>query len=1214
MTAEQTKSLIKESLSKFGQGNLTKTSISFFETLGYTSEKQAPLDSPTFEEFEDNYIGDKNFDAVKAKVSEWKYVDLLFQLSKEEVSKQASLFDTKKVDQTIIEAYLFFIIGLSNNSYTRTELSIITREINRLFPMPAMILFKHGKTLTLSVINRRLHKRDETKDVLEKVTLIRDINIENPHRAHIEILFDLSFDELKSKYQFTNFVELHNAWQKTLDIKELNKKFFNELANWYFWATTKVSFPDDEIEDNEIRNAIGVIRLITRLMFVWFLKEKNLVSEDLFIEKKLKQILKYKDKNKSTYYKAILQNLFFATLNTEMGKRKFRSAADKSQNSHYFIHNLFRYEDEFFKPKETLEKYFDNIPFLNGGLFECLDKQIEENGKLKAVRIDGFSDRDDNILKVPDELFFSEKEKVIDLSKIYGTPKKSKEKVRGLIDILSSYKFTITENTPIEEEVALDPELLGKVFENLLANYNPETQTTARKQTGSFYTPREIVNYMVDESLLSYLKQNLNDNPETEKKLRALLSYSEKEFNFSNSEIEKLIHAIDTIKIIDPACGSGAFPMGILHKLVHTLHKLDPKNEMWKQRQIEKASAIDDTTSREVAIETIEEAFENNELDYGRKLYLIENCIYGVDIQPIAVQISKLRFFISLIVEQKTNPKKENLGVRPLPNLETKFVAANTLVELEKENANLFTNPEIDRKKEQLKKVRHEYFEARTPKRKENCRNKDKQLRDELAELLVTNHDLQPTTAKKIVAWNPYDQNTYASFFDTEWMFGLKNGFDVVIGNPPYVSQKGAEDNPNISYEEREYYRKTYEIFKGIKAAGGTKINLFGVWTEKGLRLLKGKGQFTMIVHKNILKVASYKTLRKLILDRYSLAEIVDMRSDAFSGITAETIIIRVTTKNSEQSFKIKILDSDKAISDFPYKYFNQNSFITNHDYIFNIYEIPFLRKLQNSLDFIPLEEVVDIVAFGLDTINNKKYFTESRINKEYKPAVMGRHISKWIPKTHGYVFYNESVLSRAGKPEVFETSEKIIMQRISSNLIACYDKHKLYCFNSTNILVNPKDKYKIKFLAALLNSSLLNFYYRKTFSLDADVTVNVTVGYLSKLIIPKLESFKSQTPFINMVNYIITKKENGEDISFFERLIDAMVYELYLPAEIKAGGAEVLKFFEDVPELSTDDEEKNLRTIDKVYKELSNPKHPISAALLKLQTIEEINIIEGRK
>lgn len=520
----ESKNQIKSAIQTFSSGNFTSNALSLFQALGYVTERQAPLHKKTKEEFRDTFISsDKRFDETKARFAEWKYVDLLFQLSKEEVLKHTSLFDIKKVDSTIIETYLFFAIELERTPspsgrageglYSRTELSLITREVNRLFPMPVMILFRHGSTLTLSVINRRLHKRDESKDVLEKVTQIKDINIANPHRAHIEILFDLSFDELKRKHPFSNFVELHNAWQKTLDTKELNKKFFNELANWYFWAANKVAFPDDEIEDKEIRNATGVIRLITRLMFVWFLKEKNLVPEDLFDERKLKTLLKYTDKNNSTYYKAILQNLFFATLNTEMGKRKFRSAADKSQSSHYFIHNLFRYENEFHKPKETLEKLFDPIPFLNGGLFECLDKQIEKNGKLKAIRIDGFSDREDNVLKVPNELFFSEKEKTIDLSKVYGMPKKSKEKVRGLIDILSSYKFTITENTPIEEEVALDPELLGKVFENLLANYNPETQTTARKQTGSFYTPREIVNYMVDESLLAYLKNSFSLMP-----------------------------------------------------------------------------------------------------------------------------------------------------------------------------------------------------------------------------------------------------------------------------------------------------------------------------------------------------------------------------------------------------------------------------------------------------------------------------------------------------------------------------------------------------------------------------------------------------------------------------------------------------------------------------------------------------------------------------
>ncbi|MBN3034545.1 MAG: hypothetical protein JW861_03100, partial [Bacteroidales bacterium] len=498
---------IKAAIQAIDKGNLTQNALNLFRVLGYNTERQAPLDEPTFEYFKDSFIREKRFDEEKALTADWKYVDLLFQLSEAEMKQQISLFDTRQVDRTIIETYLFFVIELRANEkgYTRTNLSQITREVNRLFPMPAMILFKHDNSLTFSVISRRLHKRDESRDVLEKVTLIRDVNIEEPHRAHIEILFDLSFGELMKKFQFSNFVELHNSWQKTLDTRELNRRFFTEVANWYFWATSQVVFPDDDIKDKDVRNATNVIRLITRLMFVWFLKEKGLIAEDLFNRKKLKDMLHFYDRNESTYYKAILQNLFFATLNTEMGTRRFRSSPDKSRSSHYYIHNVFRYEKEFRNPHEAKEKYFDPIPFLNGGLFECLDRQVEVDGKLVAVRIDGFSDRDDNALKVPDELFFLDKEITIDLSGVYGSNKKSREKVRGIINILDSYKFTISENTPIEEEIALDPELLGRVFENLLASYNPETKTTARKQTGSFYTPREIVNYMVDESLIAYL-------------------------------------------------------------------------------------------------------------------------------------------------------------------------------------------------------------------------------------------------------------------------------------------------------------------------------------------------------------------------------------------------------------------------------------------------------------------------------------------------------------------------------------------------------------------------------------------------------------------------------------------------------------------------------------------------------------------------------------
>ncbi|MBK7918715.1 MAG: hypothetical protein IPJ94_21140 [Chloroflexi bacterium] len=355
-----------------------------------------------------------------------------------------------------------------------------------------------------------MNKQDGSKDVLEKVTLIKDIRLANPHRAHIEILFDLSLDELFRIHSCGNFVELHKAWQKTLDSSELNKKFFKEIANWYFWAVNEVAFPADAGPE-ETRNATSMIRLITRLIFVWFLKEKGVIPDDLFNKSRLTPLLRWEDPQDSAYYKAILQNLFFATLNQEMNtpakpdNRKFRGKRGSGQSQHFMIHNVYRYEQYFRDPAAALALFAD-IPFLNGGLFECLDKRVDG----QDVRIDGFSDRPDNPLRVPDELFWGE-ERTIDLNETYGTSGKS-YKVRGLIETLNRYKFTITENTPIEEEIALDPELLGKVFENLLAAYNPETGTTARKQTGSFYTPREIVNYMVDESLLAYLQTKVSEN------------------------------------------------------------------------------------------------------------------------------------------------------------------------------------------------------------------------------------------------------------------------------------------------------------------------------------------------------------------------------------------------------------------------------------------------------------------------------------------------------------------------------------------------------------------------------------------------------------------------------------------------------------------------------------------------------------------------------
>ncbi|EKD28584.1 MAG: hypothetical protein ACD_79C00270G0003 [uncultured bacterium] len=1241
MVEIEIKKSIQLAIQSFATFNLTEGAISFFKTLGYNTARQNPFEKKKYSEFKANYgevFADKKFSEDKALTKEWKSVDLLFQLTKDEISNQNELFDTKKVNNTIIETYLFFVIELTQSDYSRTTFSQITREVNKIFPMPVMIVFKHGNHITFAIINRRLHKKDERKDVLEKVTLIKDISIENPHRAHIEILFDLSFDELLRIHKFSNFVDLHNAWQKTLDTKELNKRFYRDLSNWYFWALTKVSFPNDVNDDRDdtVFNSENIIRLLTRLIFIWFIKEKNLIPEKIFEKNEISKLIHgFNIKNSMVYYRAILQNLFFATLNQKIEERKFATDGTFEQNKkNYGIKNLYRYSSDFAISKDKVIKLFEKVPFLNGGLFDCLDSEDKAG---KVMYLDGFSRNSKKQAQVPDELFFSE-EKIIDLSSVYDDKKKKNEKVKGLFEIFNNYKFTITENTPIEEEVALDPELLGRVFENLLANFNPETKTTARKQTGSFYTPREIVNYMVDESLKAYLKQKLETEagmkPEdAEVGLEFLLGYNEKEHLFDKKQTVILINAIDSCNILDPACGSGAFPMGILHKLVHILGKLDSKNKLWKERQIEKAEAIDDTAIRDNLIEDIETAFNNNELDYGRKLFLIENCIYGVDIQPIAIQISKLRFFISLIVDQKVDKTRDNFGIRSLPNLETKFVAANTLIGLEKPEQLLLRNPQIDKLEEDLKKLRHEYFSAKTRNKKHACQEKDKDLRVKISGLLVKD-GWDNETAKKIAAFDPYAQNSSAPFFDMEWMFGLTGGFDVVIGNPPYVSAN------NMSIHERNYFNKSVQY----KTLNG-KWDLYVVFIEKSLNNLNLNGAFSFIIPFGFLNQPFAEEIRKFIIKDFSLISIVDLHNNKIFESATVPSCIPIIQKKSSTNHKVKILE------------FNQGYFLTKyqidiqkyHDGNQHMFRTEDLGKKSELLNKIKARgEILEndfYISTGAEihgkesrsnngtTISGTSKFDvlHDKFAKELKPYIEGSAIQKSREGRYSYPIietwldYNKADIMRSPKFKELFDSDKIIIRRSSGllRILAIYDQKKIYTSEKCILIILKSDlptshrqyekenKLELKYLLALINSRLIDFYYESVYGGFIDVYPN----NLKELpIVKAIDSVRRN--IIVLVDYLLQLKiiiNTSVQIQFFDNLIDCVVYELYQLESIKSTGCELLKNLNDLTALKDEwSDEKKIKTIEKVYKELSDPAHPVSIAMEKMKTIPEVCIIEG--
>lgn len=442
---------------------------------------------------------------------------------------------------------------------------------------------------------------------------------------------DLKNQTFRQRIGQCDFSSLESV-QKAFSVEPLSKQFYSDLSHWYYWALGKVEFPNDKNEDRSNLHAQSLIRLITRVMFVWFMKQKKLIPGALFDLEDLNKLLTYQDKTGSTFYKAILQNLFFATLNTPRHKgRKFVHRQSGVQG-------FYRYR-RFIQDEERFLSLMDQIPFLNGGLFDNLD-QVSANAQ---IRVDCFSDRRDNEerLKVPDELFFGQHEHV-NLENTLGSAHRNVA-VSGLIDLLQQYNFTIDENTPHDQEVALDPELLGLVFENLLASYNPETQETARNESGSFYTPRSIVDFMVEKSLVEHIAQHTG----LDKNLLLLLFSSSDEQPFGQAEDRSaIVETLSKVQILDPACGSGAFPMGALQKMVHALGKLDPDNRIWHERQKEraleetrKAFELGDRSERQKRLDAIEKAFAENtsDPDYARKLFLIEHALFGADIQPIAL-------------------------------------------------------------------------------------------------------------------------------------------------------------------------------------------------------------------------------------------------------------------------------------------------------------------------------------------------------------------------------------------------------------------------------------------------------------------------------------------------------------------------------------------------------------------------------------------------
>ena len=1190
--SETLKKQIKARLLTFADSPLREAGTNLLNTLGYHSRRTGNpgIDAERHRRLRQAARTANASD--KLRLDDWNAFHFLFQVTDEEMHAQQTVFERQTIDDALMQSYLFAALKLSGDAYTRTQLVNITRFLNKQLPQPIMVMFHYGQSLTLAIINRRWDKRENPatvgrnrRQVLEKVTLIKDINLASPHRAHLDILAEFSLDSLVQTQDVRNFDTLHKAWEGLLNTEALNRKFYGELYAWYQWAVAECRFPDDT-------NQVQVIRLITRLLFIWFLKEKDLVPATLFENAAAEAHLKDFSLETSAYYQAILQNLFFATLNTPIDKRAFSTRSRRNHRNS----NKYRYADLLNTP-DAFVAYLKQVPFVNGGLFDCLD--TFEGTRAGGARIDCFTDdaHARQQLHVPAKVFFDEQ--------------------AGLFPLFSHYKFTVEENTPVEQEVALDPELLGKVFENLLAAHTPETGTTARKQTGSYYTPRDIVDYMVDEALVAVFAQKCTptdgDAKLWDERLRYLLDYAHAFDDasdwFDADETETLVRAISALNILDPAVGSGAFPMGVLHKLTLVLRRLDADNSRWerlqKERAQQRATAAFDTTDDETRPEElleIDATFKRyRDSDFGRKLYLIQNCIYGVDIQPVACQIAKLRFFISLAIEQEPDKEAENFGIRPLPNLETRFLAANTLLGLTGNRT--FTSSRTQELEREIVRNGERHFHAITRQQKLQCQKQDKALRQALAAEL-REVGMPAEDAENIASWDRYDTHAVAEWFSPERMFGIREGFDIVIGNPPYIQLQR-----NRGALGRLYQNADFETF----ARTG---DIYCLFYERGIRLLANDGHLCYITSNKWMRAGYGKSLRRFFVENVHPIKLLDLGPDIFDAtvdtnillcsraptgpgargpVPREAIACTVTEKYKHTATSLAAYAAENGVH-FPLPKPGAQWVILSD----------IERQIQAKIEAVgtPLKDWDISISCGLKTGYNAAFVIDNQTKEALiaadpksaeiiKPILRGRDVNRyhakwaklWLIDTHnGYgdvpaidmndygaikahldAFYPQLEkrhdkgntpynLRNCAYHAEFEKA-KIAWGNIAYSSAFCYSAPGEFIAGPANLLTSSEDN--IKYLLGCMNSRLFNWEFTQL-GIPLGYAFEWKKQYVEQIHVPPItdENRAIVEQIEERVDALLSAKkaDSDADTSDVEKAIDTFVYGLYhlTPEEIR--------------------------------------------------------------
>lgn len=852
------------------------------------------------------------------------------------------------------------------------------------------------------------------------------------------------FTKWRDAVQISSTEALHTTLWESFKLQSVNKDFYTGVANSFTELLQHLKSIGRDEEDAKLFAS----RLLGRLLFVWFLRKKGIIDESL-------GYFDASSNNATNYYKRSLERLFFNTLNTPIDDRdEFKKELQKS---------LFPESDN--EPQAKLFQVDNKTPYLNGGLFE-------PHGN------DWYKDSD---LTFPEGFF------------------------TNLYNHFDQFNFTTDESSPEYEQVAIDPEMLGRVFESLLATQVDETGQQARKAKGAFYTPREIVSYMCRESLRSYLYGVKDEDERYRKAVDELLDRSDHEWagagtNSRRDAVPKeyrtvIVEALDTVTILDPACGSGAFPMGMLQLLIKTYERLEGRFDPYKT-----------------------------------KLQIVQNNIFGVDIEPMAVEISRLRAWLSLIVDED-----DSRDVAPLPNLDFKFVCANSLIPLDDSKADLFNDPELHK---QLAEIRQTYFNARKPHTKKAAQQKYHKLTGSNTGLFDN------LRTKQLKSFDPFINSNPAEFFNADQMFGIEKGFDIVIGNPPYIK------NGRLPKKDKQVYMSVYDT-------PFDQWDLYIIFFELSLNSLNKNGVSSLITPNQWLSAKYGTKLREILSSR--VKSLVDFRKFSdFDNVAVNTFVTLFSKSSLEDEVSIIVFDehggrSLNIVTRDKFESLSSNLgavLSTEHEIIDKIQKhkikLGNYYKVGHSFsipDFYKLSEIV----YDNSLPDNE---TELKLVSTGTLSFLGCEYGHKSFKYDGNR-YDHPVVRREDFIRLFPTRQvqagpKLIISSMGGlNIDIDYKGH--YLGTRPTMWLAEDEGRDLKFAFGLLNSRVINWYYKQLYSVAGMTGFKVRYKNIQDTPLPSLNE-QDESMIIEAVDKIILAKEAtpSADTQSLEARIDQILYHAY--------------------------------------------------------------------